>query len=262
MSHFTAVSRDSHAGKSWQRPKDFAFAAKESVVPLVGAELSDVVPAMPMAFISDAGQYRLMGLLSLVPGKNMFVSPDGKWLGGYIPALLRAYPFRLLRQEGTEKSVLCVDQDSNLIVDSDGAGDEFFDAEGKPSKALQGILDFLGKIEANLTATDVAVSALANAGVISKWEIKVHEPKGERVVDGLYYINEPALTALSDEAFLELRKAGALALAYCQLLSMRQIKVFERLVQIHAQFAQAVPRMPDSLDDLFHMADGNLIRFN
>lgn len=43
---------------------------------------------------------------------------------------------------------------------------------------------------------------------------------------------------------------------------MRQIQVFERLAAVHAQFEQATQKIPDSLDNLFHMADGNLIRFS
>lgn len=262
MVQFVAVSQERHGSKKWQRHVNYRFAATEALAPIVGAELSKAPLSMPLAFSEQAGRYTLVGVLSLTPGRNMFVGPDGRWLGDYIPAFFRGYPFRLLRQEGSETSVLCIDQDSKLLMEADGTGEDFFDNEGKPSTAVKSALDFLGKIEANLTATDVAVSALANAGVISKWEIKVRDPNGERSIDGLYQINESALGALSDEDFIGLRKAGALALAYCQLLSMRQIQVFERLAAIHAQFAQATPKVPDSLDDLFHMADGDLIKFN
>src|ERR1035437_6405534 len=133
MPQFTPITRESHAGKNWRRPPNFAFAAGEAVVPLVGVELAHAVVTMPIAFTAEADRYRLVALLSLVPGKNLFVAPDGKWLGGYIPAFFRGYPFRLWRQEGSETAVLCIDQDSKLLMEADGTGEDFFDGEGKLS---------------------------------------------------------------------------------------------------------------------------------
>ena len=125
MPQFTPITGESHAGKNWRRPPNFAFAAGEAVVPLVGAELAHAVVTMPIAFTAEADRYRLVALLSLVPGKNLFVAPDGKWLGGYIPAFFRGYPFRLWRQEGSETAVLCIDQDSKLLIEADGTGEVF-----------------------------------------------------------------------------------------------------------------------------------------
>jgi hypothetical protein len=54
-------------------------------------------------------------------------------------------------------------------------------------------------------------------------------------VEGLFSIDEAGLNKLDDEDFLTLRKAGGLALAYAQLLSMGQLAVLERLDQFHGQ---------------------------
>ena len=63
----------------------------------------------------------MVGLLSLQPGSNLFVAPGGQWLGAYIPAVWRGYPFRVLPAEGDESSVLCVDEASEWIVNADEA---------------------------------------------------------------------------------------------------------------------------------------------
>jgi len=57
--------------------------------------------------------------------------------------------------------------------------------------------------------------------------LNIHVQSGEatRDVVGLYRIDEEALLALPDDAFLELRRASALPLAYAQLISMAQIAV-------------------------------------
>ena len=52
-----------------------------------------------------------------MPEHNLFVGPDGHWLGGYVPASLRSYPFRVLGSEGSGQLALCVDEDSGLVVE-------------------------------------------------------------------------------------------------------------------------------------------------
>ena len=37
---------------------------------------------MPIVFIEQAGRYVLMAMMSPMPGHNLFVGPDGEWLGG------------------------------------------------------------------------------------------------------------------------------------------------------------------------------------
>ena len=92
MVELAAISPERHAKKVWKHVTDFAFAAAEMVIPLVGVELSKVVPAMPIGFIEQEGGYQLIAITSLQPGTNLYVAPDGKWLVPYIPAALPSLP--------------------------------------------------------------------------------------------------------------------------------------------------------------------------
>jgi hypothetical protein len=103
MPRFAVVSREHHGGKKWLRFKGYAFAAAEALVPIVGAELARAALSMPLALSEQSEGYTLVALLSPIPGRNMFVGPDGRWLLGYVPAWYRSYPFRLLPQQGTDK---------------------------------------------------------------------------------------------------------------------------------------------------------------
>ena len=94
MTEHAAITPESHAKKVWKNVTDYAFAAGETVIPLVGAELSKVVPVMPIGFVKQETGYQLVAITSLQPGQNLYVAPDGKWLGTYIPSALRGYPFR------------------------------------------------------------------------------------------------------------------------------------------------------------------------
>jgi hypothetical protein len=250
MPQFAAVSRERHANKKWLRHTNYAFAAGEMIAPIVGAELARAAVAMPCAFLQQSGRYTLVAVLSLVSGRNMFVGPDSRWLGLYVPAVFRLYPFRVLPTEKADSVVLCVDEQSNLVVDGASTGEEFFDAQGNPAPVLKPAFDAALALERNRKSTEIAVEALAKAGVIRPWEIKVKSNKGERPITGLHRVDEAALHALPEDAFLGLRKANALPIAYTQMQSTRQLGLFERLQTVHNRAPPTFAALPETLDGL------------
>ena len=263
MVQLVAVTQERYGAKKWQRNPSYGFAAAEALVPIVGAELARVAMSMPTAFAEQSGHYSLVVVLSLTAGRNMFVGPDGRWLGNYVPTSLRAYPFRLLARQGTDEVVLCVDEDSGLVVGENSVGEDFFDKDGNVSPALKAVLEFLTQVERTRKATDLAVSALAEAGVIRPWQIKLKTEQGERPVNGLHHVDEAALRALPDDAFLKLRKASALTLADAQMLSMGHLDIFEHLARVQAQLTPPpVAALPESIDSLFEMPSNDIIRFS
>ena len=141
--------------------------------------------------------------------------------------------------------VLCVDEESNLVVDGSSAGEEFFDAQGNPAPVLKPAFDAAMALERNRKSTELAVEALAQAGVIRPWEIKVKSAEGERPIGGLHRVDEAALHTLPDETFLNLRKTSALPIAYTQMQSMMQLGILEHLARVRTQ-AAAAPAPPPS----------------
>ena len=238
MTELAAINPERHAKKVWKKVTDYAFAAEQTVIPLVGAELSKAVLAMPTGFIKLDVGYQLVAITSLKPGTNLCVAPDGKWLSGYIPAALLGYPFKLAQHEGAGEFILCINEASGLVVENTEDGNAFFDDQDQPTQGIKDILDFLTQIEASRDVTEGAVNALADAGLITPWEINLKE--GEKVVpvDGLFRIDQAALMKLDDEGFLAVRNARGLALAYAQLLSINQLVVLERLGELQGQILE------------------------
>jgi hypothetical protein len=235
MTEFTAIAPESHAKKVWKNVPDYAFAAADTVIPLMGAELSKTISAMPTGFIKREFGYQLVGITSLQAGMNMYVAPDGKWLTGYIPTMLRAYPFGLAEHEGPDKTILCINEASGLVVESTEDGNAFFDDQNQPTQETKDILNLLSDFRVNLEVTQRAVNALDDAGLIIPWALKTQQ--GEEVVPvaKLFNIDEAALNKLDDDDFLALRKANGLAVAYAQLLSMNQLIMLEGLGQLRGQ---------------------------
>lgn len=233
MPDIVPVSKESHAAKYWNRPASYAFYAQANHVPLVAAEMAKAAMAFPLAFIRNENTFHPAAILGMEPNRNLFVGPDGNWLGGYIPAALRSYPFQLLRGEGNQL-VLCVNEASGLISDGPD-GEPFFDDTGNPSQPIRAMLEFLRKLDQSREATRQACAALTKHNLITPWRITVKTQTGDKNIEGLFQINEQNLTTLPDAAFLELRKTGALPLAYCQLLSMQNLPNLGKLAQVQAQ---------------------------
>lgn len=252
MSSFVAVTRERHGAKSWLRIDSYAFVADRQFVPILGTEMSRAALAMPLGFVRLKENYIMVGLLSLTAGQNLFVAADGCWGGSYIPAAFRSYPFRFVRMEGRRELILSVDEESGLVSEEKNIGEPFFEESGQISKSLQGVVDLLNAMVKHRQLTDAAVSALAEAGVIAPWPIKW----GEKTVDGLYRIDEATLQEIEDTMFLKLRRAGALAVAYGQLLSMGNVAILEKLAAVRAQIPPEQSPFTKISDD------GEFIRFD
>ena len=251
MSEYVAVTPERHGSRRWLRPADLSFAADRAVIPLVGRELPKAAVSLPVGFVWQEERFQLVALVGLQPGQNLYVTPQGRWAGPYVPAVIRSHPFRLLASsEG--KTILGVDEASELIIDGGSDGEPFFDEAGKPAAKLQAMIDFLTALRRDEQRTHVALNALAHHGLIQPWPLKVKAADGEQVVEGLYRIDEKALNALPAEALAEVRDAGGLNIAYCQMLSIQHTATLAKLVRLHQQSAGKAPM---SLDELFEEGD-------
>lgn len=262
MPHFQAVSRTTHADKRWKRYDNYHFAARDAVVPLVVQELARALMHLPIGFIKQQDVFVPVAVLGLQPGQNLFVTADGRWIGGYTPAAYRGYPFRLAASADGQ-SVLVIDEDSGLISDTEG--EAFFDQDGHPAKAVKEVLDFLGQVQSNRALTLRVCAVLAEHHLIQPWPIAVQSEDGERRLEGLYRIDEAALNALPTEAFATLRQAGALPVAYCQLLSMQHLQTLGKLADAHAsakaQSQAALPTTETGELDLEFLNNNGTISF-
>lgn len=235
MPNFQVINRTAHATRRWVRNANYGFAANERMAALVAAELPKAMMGMPIGFVAQGEGYVPVALLSLVEERNLFVAQDGRWLGAYVPAAYRAHPFRLARTpEG--KDVLCVDEGSLAPADS-ADGEPFFNEDGEPAKTVLEVLDLLTKTEQNRVATEAACAALQRHGLLQPWPVTVQTESGPRQIGGLFQVDEEALNAVPADALAELRSAGALMIAYSQMLSMQHLQKLGALAEGHAKAA-------------------------
>src|SRR5262249_41779404 len=248
MTNLVQVSRDRFANKGWKRPKDYTFAASQAAVGLVWSEIPAAALAMPIAFMhQEPDTYVPVALTSPRAGRNVFVAPLGQWLGAYTPFAWRTYPFWLARVQNSEQVVLCIDEDSGLIVDPDEQAERFYEPDGSLSATVKAIFETIQHIEADRIRTSLAVAALQQAGLIQPWPLTIPVGEQQVQVNGLYRADEAALNALDDATFLKLRKASALGGAYFQMQSMAQIHVLGQMALLQARNASAGTGTPSEL---------------
>lgn len=236
MADYHVIIREQHGHQYWLKQSSYRFASSDALCPLVAQELPTAVLSLPIGFIAEEEHFVPVAVQGLAAGQNLFVAADGRWLTSYIPAPYRGYPFRMAPTEQGEQ-VLCIDEASGLI--SESAGEPFFNDDGTPGKAVLEILEFFNQIEANRQLTRSMCAVLQQHGLIQPWPITVQGEHGEQKVEGLFRIDEAALNALSAEALSEVRNAGGLTMAYCQLLSMQHLSTLGTLAQAHAEAEKA-----------------------
>lgn len=239
------VSPERHGAARWRRPTTFAFAAQRGLAVVGAPEVADVARDFPLAFVREGDAYTLHAVLGVQPDRNAFVAPDGRWLGRYVPAAFRCHPFHVLPSD-LGQYVLCIEEDALVAPDAPGA-EPILGADGKPTPAVSEIMEVLLKVQHGRPALAEASAALTQAGVIEPWPIVLKRGQGETKIEGLFRVSEPGLGKLADDAFLALRKRGALPVAYAQLLSVRNFQTVANLAQAGAARAaqQDVANGPD-----------------
>ena len=112
-----ALTRTAHENKGWARYSSYEFAARQTLAALVASELPRAMMNLPIGFARLQDRFHPVAILSFEESRNLFVNQNGKWIGGYIPATFRAYPFALMNTKEGEK-VLCFDDSSGLLVEA------------------------------------------------------------------------------------------------------------------------------------------------
>lgn len=257
MPRLEPISTIHYGNRRWRYPSGYRFASADTLAPLILQEMTRAVMSLPIALVQARGEvpaYRPAAILGLTPGRNLLVDSTGRWLGDYVPAAYRGHPFALAATTDGQRLV-CVDMDSGLI--SDEEGEPFFTAEGKPTPAIEKIIDFLTQVTADQAVTTHACARLDQYRLIQPWPIQIRTESGQQQVTGAYRIDEPALSRLPAETLKELQACGALMLAYCQLLSMQHLGRLGQLAQAHAQLDAHQAQL-----DLGLRGDDNTLRFD
>ena len=256
------LSVENHKNLGLITNRGWSFAASSPILTIVSAEVHRCAAFFPVAIMQvsakdapeDQQEFELVSIHSVSAGENWFVAPDGRWLAGYIPAVLRAVPFRLMRApDAQDQLVLCIDENSPLLTDTtkDPKARPLFENDGSLSADMKTRLEFLTAVANDHGNTRAKLYAIAKAGLLKPWSLTINKNNKPLHMKNLYQVDAEALDDLSDETFLSLRKVGALPLIYNHLASLAQTDNLQRAATIQDQMERQQakkPKLEDMLD--------------
>ncbi len=249
MAKVVPLSKSIHADLCLQQLNDLSEYANVLTLPIYGIEIPRLALDYPLALIKQGDGFRLnllCGLSNELP--NAWITPNGKWLGTYVPAIIRQRPFTVLSDENKQR-MLCIDEESPLISRDDGR--PLFE-DGEATELLNGISQFIDRLFHSGLHTQKAVDLLQEHELITSWDIKVRQPESEGVtIEGIYRVDESRLKELEDEAWLSLRKSGAMPLIYGQLLSMANLNKLAQILKIRDEAKSSKAAAEQNLDAFF-----------
>ena len=207
-----------HQGWSLKSDGGFLFASGANSVPLTGNEFALAGRHYPILFAPGDKPFPI-ALLGLRQDQNLFVDKQGLWQGNtYVPEYVRRYPFIFFAQPDSDKLILCVDEESDLL--EDGSGNPFFTA-GQQSEMTKTALEFCAGFQQRHEATLAFCKAATDLDLMMERVANVTLRTGETLnVRGFNVIDAQKFDALEDSVILDWRRRGWLPLVYLHLASL------------------------------------------
>jgi hypothetical protein len=211
------IDANKHANLSIKENGGYGFARSANVMMINAVEFPAAARHYPIVFAGAENPTPVV-ILGMRAGQNLFVEPDGSWhRGAYVPAYARRYPFIFAESQDKSKLGLCVDEASDLIVESDVR--PLF-RNGERTQVLEQALTFCTAFQREVERTKAFVAGLKEHDLLRDNRANIRMAGGEQLsVTGFQVIDEAKFNALPDDVFADWRKKGWLALVYCQLLS-------------------------------------------
>ncbi|MGE4533517.1 SapC family protein [Halomonas sp.] len=247
------VHPETHRTLRFSRNQPYDFAREAMLLPLAASELEQAAREMPIVFPNGEGAPQ--ALVGLEPGRNLHVQDSGHWKGRYVPACLKAYPFRLAKHgeaesEASQQFVVQIDRDARHFDTPDG--EPLIDEQGGPAPLLKQAQKALTTLYKDTRRAEQQVALLDEHGLLVAQHILVNRGTDqERALTGFRVVDAKALAALSGDALATLRDAGALRLIYAHQLSLTNLR--DGLLAHEAKGATQRPNLEalfDGDDDL------------
>jgi hypothetical protein len=208
---------------------------RSHALPITFAEMPQVARDYPIVFIkpTDGGQLRMVALLGLKPGENLFVNANGQWRGDvYRPAYLRRYPFCMasVRRDGetSGERIICVE---SAAIDAD-RGQPVSNAEGEALPWWQQTTHFLTEFEADLLRSEKVCDVIEKNGLLEPFTAQAVSKSAEIMnLSGMYRVSEAQLGKLKADALRMLISKGIMGRIYAHLMSLDR---FAQLLDLYA----------------------------
>lgn len=220
---------------------DWSVADKLNSIFVAAAEFGEACREFPIVFVSagkDADGSEAIApiaVFGLAQDQNLYVS-GGRWRAGYMPAVMRSYPFGIARMDA-ERFAICVDTawSGTSVLE----GQALFQEDGQSTELLAQMKTHLETLESEIQRTRLVGKRLLELDVLREMRFDATLPDGSKhTVDGFLTVDEKKMTELPDAVVGELHRSGVLGLIHLHWVSLGNMR---RLVDWHVERTAAQP---------------------
>lgn len=224
------LSRERHKDWHVDLRQGFQFTRQTNSIYIAGTEFPVVARELPIVFARDAGGKVLpLALLGLRDNTNLMIDDKGQWLGTYIPAYIRRYPFILASADESGQSfTVCIDE-SYSGFNTVQEGEPLINEDGEHSELLSKTVNFLKEFHQHTQVTGAFCAAVDEAGLLDSMQAKFSLKSGESFsLAGFQCVPRERLKALPAETLKKFAEQDFLDLLYLHVYSLSNI---DRLLQ-------------------------------
>lgn len=221
------LDKEKHSKLKLKPVDGYKFASKMAFSLLGGTEVAEASKYFPIVFPEkDSENIPLlpMAIMSFTKGENYFVSPEGKWTGGYIPVHIRRYPFIFGSVSKDEKKyVVMVDMGASQLNEKEGT--PLFNEKGEPEKIVTNAQAFLSKFQVDVERTQAVLSLLEEQDVLVSKQITIAKGDKKSAMKGFRVVDPEKITKLDDAVLAKWVKNGLMGMVYSHLNSLSNTKI-------------------------------------
>ncbi|TVQ41144.1 MAG: multidrug transporter [Geminicoccaceae bacterium] len=243
----TAVPVSAQRHKDWsiKTGDSYAFAAKVNSVPLTAIEFGQAAGEYPIVFAGTPEAVFPAVILGVQQDENLFVDTDGRWLGRYVPAFVRRYPF--VFSEDAEGKTFTLHLDERFEgCNQEGRGERLFDADGEQTQYLKGVLGFLQDYQARFRRTQAYCKRLVDLKLLQPVQAQFTLNTGEqRMLGGFMTVDREKLKAIAAEDAADMLQKDELECTFLHLASLRHFQnMLERFAPKQPTLGAEAPAEP------------------
>lgn len=213
---------DIHKDLLFEPSVNLKFAADLPTAPIAASELTKAMRHFPIVFSNDDPMVPVV-LMSLKQDTNAFVDANGDWLGDYLPAHIRRYPFILGHMDDPETFTIMYDTDAPEI--NSVTGSPLYEENGEMAVALKQVVEFLQAFQSELSTTQELVKPLIEKDVLTQQTISVNRPDGTSwTFEGVRAVDGERVKSLDNATLAEWVRTGLMAIVYAHLHSLENIR--------------------------------------
>ena len=220
------VSAEQHRNWALKPSVDYSFTRQVNSVPTTAIEFPRAALEYVLVFAGSDQHAMPAAILGIQDKQNIYIEKSGKWLGRYVPAFVRRYPF-VFSSTDEKNFTLCIDG-SFGGWSKDGKGQRLFDDKGERTEFLEKILKFLQQYQVEFQRTRAFCQKLKSLDLLEPVHAQFTTPDGQRrSLSGFMAVNRGKLKKLPADKLAELASTDELELIYLHLQSLNH---FEGLI--------------------------------